>query len=232
MNRIFAIILTLIFNHCFSQVDNFNYPKIESTGKTFRDFIPTNWRLRDSVSGDFNKDNLKDVVLVVETKKPFIFEDKDCFSTEPFFPKMLIVCFKNPNESYRLSTTSNKLFGSCNWGIQGGDPFDNISERRNTFGITFLTGGTARNFLTYYFRFQNNDWYLIGAESLQYWAGHTDGKDAFYNEKINLITGVKEIYHEDQKGKRNGYKTVNIGKKSLAKLADFTDDSTIIFGNK
>lgn len=229
MKRVLIITLTVFSTYCFSQVDYYKFPKIALTGQYKSDFIPSGWTIRDTVVGDFNKYSLKDIAVVIETEQPLVFEDTTCFSSHPYHPKMLIVLLRQSNKTLQLSAKATKLFGNCNWGVQGFDPFDKITERRNTLGITFLTGGTSRNQLSYYFRFQNNDWYLIGAESFQYWAGHTDGKDAYYNERINLVTGEKETYNEDHKGNRNSYKKTTFEKKSLIKMTDLDDNSAIPF---
>jgi hypothetical protein len=227
MKSIFLLFFVLIHSLCFSQADNYQFPKIVQTGKSLTDFVPLNWKIRDTISCDFNKDSLKDWAIVIETIKPLVFEDTTCFSSEPFYPKMLIVIFKQSDETFQLSTFATKLFGNCNWGVQGLDPFDKIFVRRNTLGITFLTGGTLRNYISYFFRFQNNDWYLIGVDSLQYWAGHTDGPDAFAYEDINLITGVKETYNTDQHGKRKNYKKTLLEHKPLIKLSELDDNTSI-----
>jgi hypothetical protein len=158
--------------------------------------------------------------------------DTTCFSAEPYFPKMLIVLLRQPDKTFKLSTLAIKLFGNCNWGVQGKDPYDGIVNRNGTLDIKFLTGGTQRNSLSYYFRYQDHDWYLIGAESYLYWVGHTDSEDAFYNEKINLVTGIRESYNEDEKGKkRSNYEKKTFEKKRLVKLSQFTDDYSVLFSD-
>lgn len=229
MKHLLTIILTLFYSYCFSQVDNYKFPKITLTGQNKNDFIPSGWTIRDTVVCDFNKDSLIDVAIVIETKQPLIFEDTTCFSTQPFFPKMLIVLLRQPDKTLQLKTTAKKLFGNCNWGVQGLDPFEKLDWNRNTLGITFLTGGTLRNWLTYYFRLQDNDWFLIGAESFQYSSGHTDGKDAFYTEKLNFLTGTKESYNEDQNKKQNSYKKTTFEMKPLIKLTDFNENTSLPF---
>ena len=220
-----------MFSFCetYSQIDNFKFPQIELIGKSFQDFVPTNWKIKDSISGDFNKDTLQDIILIVESNKTIVTNKNECFSTEPFYPKMIIICFRKKDGTFYLSRTANKLFGKCNWGIQGEDPYEKTLKRRNTFGVKFLTGGTTRNYLTYYFRFQDNDWYLIGSESYQYWANHTEEKKSFYNESINLIKGLRETFNEDKKGNRTDYKIVKFSKKPLLKLVEFDENSFLPF---
>ena len=214
---------------CNGQESIFLIPEIPKNGKSITEFIPANWNIRDSLSGDFNKDNLRDVAVVIQSKQPLTSIDTVCFSNDPFYPKALIILLRQQDKSLQLSKRATKIFGDCNWGIQGSDPFDRIEERRNTIGLIFMTGGTTRNQLSYYFRFQNNDWYLIGAESFQYWAGHTDGPGSFYSEEINFLTSEKVKYNADEKGNKSEYKKTAIGRKPLIKLSDFSNETIIPF---
>lgn len=211
------------------QINSF-FPNISVSGKVPLDFVPIGWKIRDSLSIDFNNDKLIDFAFVIQTEQPLKFEDTECFSTQPFYPKILLVLKRQKDKSLLLTTTATKLFGNCNWGVEGQDPFNKLVLRKNTLGIIFLTGGTTRNWLSYYFRFQNEDWFLIGAESYQYWAGHTNDAEAYYNQKINFSTNFIEKYSEDPNHKQYNYKKEAIEKKALIKLTEFDDNSEIPFG--
>jgi hypothetical protein len=43
-----------------------NSPRINTSGKSSQDFLPTGWKLIDSAQGDLNKDSLPDRVLIIE----------------------------------------------------------------------------------------------------------------------------------------------------------------------
>lgn len=229
MKSALIFIFLLFSGHCFSQITNYEFPQIKEQGYNKESFIPIGWQIRDSAIGDYNKDGLLDIAIVIETEKPLSFEDTTCFSTEPFYPKILLVYFRQKDNILYLSTSATKLFGNCNWGVQSLDPFVRIEERRNTLGIEFLTGGTERDGLSYYFRYQNNDWYLIGAESCQYWAGHLIGKVAFYIQAINFVTGVKEDYDIDEHHKKISSRKSAIAKRKLIKLSSFDENTLIPF---
>lgn len=229
MKNTFITLLLLCSLYGNEQELKFPFPPIIHKAKNISNFVPQGWIIRDSVMTDFNSDQLKDFAIVIQTKKPYLFNDTDCFSDQPFYPKILIIAFQNSDKTYILSITTTKLFGTCNWGVQGADPFQKLELRKNSLGITFLTGGTNRNWFSFYFKFIKNDWYTIGADAYQYWAGHTDGKDAFFNQSINLLTGDKETYYEDENKNRNSYKKTKFKVKPLIKLSDFDDYSFIPF---
>ena len=58
---------------------------------------------------------------------------------EKFYPKVLVVAFKSNSGLFNLSLNTDKIFGKCNWGLQGGDPFTAIGKRKNTLKIEFFT---------------------------------------------------------------------------------------------
>ncbi|XZF14457.1 hypothetical protein ACTHGU_21955 [Chitinophagaceae bacterium MMS25-I14] len=197
------------------------YPQISTSGKNIRSFIPAGWEIRDSVLGDFNRDGVNDAALVIQQIKPTP-EDKDCFSSgEAFHLKMLLILFGHQS-GYALSVKATKMFGKCNWGVQGLDPYSNLSVRRNILCISFLTGGTERDVISYYARYKDNDWYVIGANSYSYWAGHPETGD--YTIDVNLVTGIQERYETTEKGKRKDYKKKAVPKMVL-KLTDLSDDT-------
>ena len=147
---LFFILNLSLAKDLFAQSEKFVFPIISKRGNTLNDFVPSKWKIRDTVSCDFNKDNYKDLAIVIETIDSVKTPDS-CFSREPHYAKMLLIVFKQPDGSYRLSETATKFFGECNWGIQEQDAYERIFIRNNTLGIDFLTGGTLRILISYFF---------------------------------------------------------------------------------
>ena len=223
MKIVLIFVLHFIFCSCYSQESNFKFPNITNHANTLSGFIPSGWKIVDSVSSDFNKDGLKDIAMVISTIDSIQVQDTDCdVSSEPYYAKMLIIVFRNLDNTFKLSITNTKLFGDCNWGIQESDPYDKIFVRRNSFGIEFSTGGTLRENSTYFFSYLNHDWFLIGESSFEYWAGH----DGSYSVDINLQTGIKISYEQSGigSGKKTHYKKIVLGVKPLKKMQDFNED--------
>lgn len=209
-----------------AQKGTFSFPPVAGTGRRTADFVPKGWERRDTVTADWNGDGLTDAALVVERTEGVVMPGNSCESDEKFQPKMLLILFRQPDQTYRLSLTATRLFGDCNWGVQGFDAYTGLSTRRNTLGIEFLTGGTNRNVLSYFARYQNNGWYVIGARSNTYWAGHMETGEGITD--INLVTGVRESYRTEASGKRTGYRKDNIGKREI-RLEALSPDAPIPF---
>ncbi|MNT65191.1 hypothetical protein D3C72_2031560 [compost metagenome] len=89
--------------------------------------------------------------------------------------------------------------------------------------VSFYGGSNDRWYGKYRFRYQNDDWYLIGATVGSFFSGtmtETTGNE----EDYNLLTGdyVKRIVDDPQAEKPTTHTiTGNIGNKKLLKLRDF-----------
>jgi hypothetical protein len=232
MKSTLTLLFVLIAFYISSQVPvSYQFPNTKKIGLSLKDFTPQHWIVRDSVIADFNGDSLNDYAIVVESNQMTTVLSKICDGIDSFTPKLLLVVLGKRNGTFELSARATEIFGDCNWGLQGFDPFQRLEQRRNTLGIKFLTGGTLRDWITYYFRLQNAEWYLIGAERYMYWANHTDEDDAFYHEKINFITREKETYNTNQAGKQTHYQKSSIPASNLFKIADLNFFSEIPWNN-
>ncbi|MNN83368.1 hypothetical protein D3C81_2004010 [compost metagenome] len=100
-----------------------------------------------------------------------------------------------------------------------GDPFDSLQIERGTIVVSDYGGSNWRWYDKYRFRFQDNDWYLIGATMGEYYTG-TQTPDTGNEEDYNLLTGDYKIRKVDENGKATTQKG-NRGRKELIKLKDF-----------
>lgn len=175
-------------------------------------FPPVGWKIIGSCSTDFNKDNIIDNAYVIQENKETTSKEDECMG-ELFHKKELIIKFGRKDGSYQTNFKTTKVFGKCNWGIQGTDAFDGIGNRKNTLKLSFSTGGTLRSALSYYFRYQNNDWFLIGYDEMTYQVPSEDK----YIKEINYLTGKKDTY-EIINGESSQHKISNIAKSVLLKL--------------
>src|SRR5260221_8369492 len=110
MKSILLVTFYFISFSCDSQVTNFTFPKITNHANKWIDIIPSGWKLVDSVYCDFDKDSLTDLVMVISTCVPILPKDTDCISSEPFYPKMLIIMFKKPDNTFELSISATRFF--------------------------------------------------------------------------------------------------------------------------
>lgn len=183
--------------------------------------IPKGWHILEKVEGepvkavgDLNKDGINDIAVVIE-------EDKKAENEAP--RRALLIAFGNKDNTYTLSTIAENAILKADEGGIWGDPLEGISIDRGSVLIKFYGGSNWRWYRTYRFRFQNNDWYLIGATLGSYFTGTTTIDNAD-EEDYNLLTGDFIIKKADEKGNMKITKG-NRGKRKLLKLKDFIANS-------
>ncbi|CAH1230840.1 hypothetical protein PAECIP111891_06745 [Paenibacillus allorhizoplanae] len=166
------------------------------------------------VEGDLNKDGIQDVAMVIEKLE----------SAKDQAPeRALLIAFGNKDGTYTRSIMADKAILKADEGGIWGDPLAGISIDKGSIIVSFYGGSNDRWYGNYRFRFQDEDWYLIGATVGSFYSGtmtETTGDE----EDYNLLTGdyVKRIV-DDPKAEKNTSHTItgNMGKKKLLKLSDF-----------
>jgi hypothetical protein len=195
--------------------------KIPATGNSYSAFIPAGYDTLAIARGDLNYDQQEDLALVLKSKKE---DDKDADpNIEP--PGRLLVLLFKTGEGYKAALKLDSVILCQQCGGIMGDPFADISIRKNVLTIDHYGGSAWRWSLIHKFRYQQNDFYLIGETNYSYWnvkmcnkAGDFAGTDL---KDVNYLTGQyveKKITEEckvlvNKKGKR----TV----EPLKKLSDF-----------
>ncbi|MEO9021186.1 MAG: hypothetical protein ABI237_14305 [Ginsengibacter sp.] len=219
MKKILIFILSLVPVICFPQINQFQYPEIKKEGKNITDFVPKGWTIMDEVSGEFNLDKLNDIALIIKSNKVL-----NADSTDPgsgFAPKILMILFKQPDKTWKLSCVATKIFDTTQAGVQNCHPYKGIKAMHDTLTITFATGGTVVDNTTYYFRFQNNDWCLVGKYMKEDDMQKSMGVYLVSYESVNFISGKVESGKYDPDTKRNKYDEKEIKVKPLIKLSEF-----------
>lgn len=189
-----------------------------SSKSNIESLIPEGWHLLKSegkqfeARDDLNKDEIEDIALIIEKEKN---------ESEETPSRSLLIAFGKESDDYSVSIISNKAILKSNEGGVWGDPLKDISIDRGSVVLNFYGGSNYRWYAKYRFRFQDNDWYLIGATLGSYNSGRVTPENA-NEEDYNLLTGeyvIKDTNEEDPnksetiRGKR--------GKTALLLLKDF-----------
>ncbi|MHA6534598.1 hypothetical protein [Paenibacillus sp. BAC0078] len=111
-----------------------------------------------------------------------------------------------------------------------GDPFDSLIIDRGSVLVSDYGGSNWRWYNKYRFRYQNNDWFLIGATMGSYFTGTTT-IDKSDEDDINLLTGEFIQRRTDEKGNITTKKGSR-GKKELIRLKDAMALKALGFGNE
>ena len=181
--RYFAIILLqLLFNSTYGQ--RFTYPSIKAVATGITEFIPKGWIIYDSVSGDLNKDAVKDLVLVLQHSDSvqMLNNDGDEVVTQP---RILLILFKSKSGNrYNLQQQSNTFILQHEHSNMD-DPFVGITIEKGLlmiqFHLFYNSGSWYTTNSTYKFRHNNNAFVLIGAELSTIHRATLDFEDHSFN---------------------------------------------------
>lgn len=193
--------LILFFLCCNTAIyaQQFVFPKLPEYGKSVETLAPKNWKIIDSVSGDLNNDNIKDIAFVIEFYRPVkenrAYGDNETeIITEIQKPRILAVYFRRSEKgAYRLSTQNNNFILRSEEGGEMGDPFRPMNIAANQLTLSFQGGGNWRWKLNYNFRYQDKDWMLTSANNYAYQEGSGEMNDKqydFINNKRTVVSGT------------------------------------------
>ncbi len=168
MRQLLTTIFLLTFGIAFGQ--DFSYLSINNQGKDINSFIPNGWTLLDSTKGDLNKDNHNDLVLIIQHKNSvtIIKNDSDYSDTVLTQPRILIILFHNQTANqYQLVEQSNSfILNHDDPNME--EPYQDISVSNGVLKIDFQIfmnmGGWGMSNNSYKFRYQANQFVLIGAD--------------------------------------------------------------------
>lgn len=177
--------------------------------------IPAGWNILEhtepvKAEGDLNKDGIQDIAVVIEKTHE---ESYDA-------PRSLLIAFGNKDHTFSLSIIADKVILGALEGGGWGDPFDGIIIDRGSVVVSDFGGSSERWYHKYRFRFQENDWYLIGATMGSNHSIKEGTEMVFDMEDYNLLTGDYIIEKTNENGEEKITRE-NRGKKKLVKLSKF-----------
>jgi len=180
MTRLHSFIF-LILTSLTSSAQSFVFPKFEKTVSSVGNLDPTRWHIKDSVSGDLNKDGRPDLAMVLEYADTV--REMRLYDSNTAHPRILLVLFRDSaTGGYRPICQNNTFIIREGEGGMLDDPYGDLRIKNNilTVSIEFL-----HEAVEYKFRWQKGDIYLIGASDYgrNGATGDTDGWE--YNFSTN-----------------------------------------------
>lgn len=138
--------------------------------------LPKGWSVIKDLKGDLDKDGVDERVVVYNCGE---IDNANGISCE----RELRIFRKGKANWDIWKRTKNPLYTSDAGGMMG-DPFDNIEIKKGVLVISHMGGSRYKWAMTHRYRFQNDDFYLIGASS-------TYGTPCEYWQELdyNLSTG-------------------------------------------
>lgn len=171
MIKLFLIVIGLFYfsNQTFSQ----------STGIT--SFIPAGCSILDSASGDFNKDGLKDYVLILKVDE----EEEHADTTRP-----LLLLMGTGKDQYRLIGRNDSVVLCKSCGGVFGDPYAGIVIKNNFFSVEHYGGSNWRwtRIITFRYDIKTKQFLL-----------HRDAGESFHT--FDLDKRKLQLYEKENFGK-------------------------------
>ncbi|SFC51793.1 hypothetical protein [Flavobacterium phragmitis] len=172
------------------------------------DFIPKGYVPFDTITGDFNKDGLEDYILIIKgTDKSKVITDE--YRGQLDRNRRGIIALINKNNGYELAVKNYDCFSSEN--EEGGvyyAPELDLEIKNGKLYIAYRHG--RYGYWEYTFRYQNNDFELIG-----YDASSNHGPVTLTETSINFLTRKKIV---NQNVNENTYDGDEIFEKTETKL--------------
>ncbi|HET9057295.1 MAG TPA: hypothetical protein VFN30_10675 [Chitinophagaceae bacterium] len=205
----FSLLVTVTFGQ------RFVYPTIREKGKLINDFVPFGWSILDSTTGDLNNDNHIDAALVLQLDDSTLIvnQDDDFADTITTRPRMLLILFKDDSDSFYHLTKLSNTFILVHDDSFSDDPFQDITIKKGILKIDFYwypTSGNWFNSNSYKFRYQDKDFYLIGADYEESNKASHDYSRYSYNFLTRKRTFTKGNW--DKKTGKSATEVIDFGK--------------------
>ena len=176
---------------CFGQ----NELTLVENGETLEEMIPNEWTLLDSAMGDLNQDGISDLVFAIQNTDPQNIELNEGLGidTIDLNPRMLAIYFGTKSGGFKKKLVSEHFIILRDLPTMD-EPFEGfgISEEGVldiNFRFWFSAGSWSMSNHTYRFRYQNNEFALIGYDSAE--AHRASGETTDYS--INFLTQKMKI---------------------------------------
>jgi hypothetical protein len=182
----------------------------------FKTYIPSNSEVLDEKYGDLNKDSISDAAVIIQDK------GDGTESAEKI--RTILIFFKAKDGTYKLACEGKTaIMGNQDGGVMG-DPYQSMTvTAKGVIVIEFYGGSREKWNNIYRYRFQNGDFYLIGATC----SGGNDDTYS-YNYDYNVNTGKMIIKRKDTEDPgKNKSETRTVAKDPQPMLKSFTPGSLL-----
>lgn len=191
LNIFFAI--SILFNSCIEENKNaelektkeLNIIKNDSTEKylpkssknvteNISIFIPENYALLDSISGNLNWDDYNDMILVLKKNN----EEQTSDVVDHPEKRPLLILIGEANNNYKLIERNDNSVYCVDCGGMMGDPYMRIVIKQGYFSVEHYGGSAWRwtRIITYKYSKEDNNWFL-----------HKDGGESFNTNEPEKI---------------------------------------------
>jgi hypothetical protein len=156
---------------------------IPETAKTAAGFAPPGWQVEAVEEGDLNGDKIPDAAIVLKRDD---YKEPDTDDSYTFTKRLLVLAVRHNGTLTRTAVSDHAVLDSNEGGVLG-DPFQEVKIERGAVVITHYGGSRYRWGYTHRYRWQQNQWMLIGTTDTASDIHNPEMKD---ETDTNLSTGL------------------------------------------
>lgn len=153
----------------------------------FKNLIPRNWKITNQAEGDFNKDKIKDFIIIIDS-----IDNKDNWIV---IKREILILHGNQKGLYKKSKNA-LIFSDRNLMVEPNMIFITAKENIIRIGIGDINFGQGNGAINYIIRYQNQEWFVIGCGYRREWFDHNDKEEPDMIGEIfsfNFVTQTSEI---------------------------------------
>jgi len=141
--------------------------EVKNLAENIKSFVPVNYAVLDTVSGNLNLDNYNDMILVLKK----IGEEKTSDVVDNPEKRPLLILIGESNNKYKLIERNENTVYCIDCGGIMGDPFMGVVIKNGYFSVEHYGGSAWRwsRVITYKYSKEENNWFL-----------HKDGGESFH----------------------------------------------------
>ncbi|MCZ8169235.1 hypothetical protein [Flavobacterium sp.] len=174
--------------------------KIDNIQNELESFVPKDYSILDTLSGDLNLDNIKDYILVLKKKG----EETSSNVIDSPARRPLLLLLRDVNNKLQLARKNNNTVFCVDCGGMMGDPYMGLTIKNGYFSVEHYGGSAWRwtRIITFKYSKKENEWFL-----------HKDGSQSFHAtepEKVESTMKTRkdigrikfedfDIYKDDEK---------------------------------
>jgi hypothetical protein len=230
-----TIFSILLFSTLLSFAQN-NDPIIPTSGNVVKDFVPQGWKKIALANGDLNKDGVDDFILIVENKSTLNLKKNTALGSDTLNlnPRILIILFGELYGGYKTAEVNKNIIPTASSEETPclADPMDegNLEVKKDVLLLKLQywlsCGSWSVTNKTYTFRYQHNQFELIGYDetSFQKSTGETTDKSINFSTKKKCTSIGGNMFSKDLNKPKTTCVPFEVDKlKSLKELTSKTE---------
>jgi hypothetical protein len=210
--KFLSVILIFYASLSFGETE---IPNLDTSGKSISELIPDEWTVLSSTIGYLNGDGIDDMAFALKNNDLTNYEPiRNGTDSIDMNPRVLAIYFKNADGTYKKQLQSNHFILLKDSPTMD-EPFDGLTIESNgvlriDFHFWFSAGSWYMSNHQHKFRYQNNQFELIGYESSSTHRGTMKTTEHSINFSTNKMKITETVFNEETEEEKTTFQWKNI----------------------